>query len=67
MKLPHEYQEVHDDGGDSKGGEQLQPLVVGEAAEADQQDLAQGLESHRGAELRHSNLKWSKMQEYNTI
>ena len=55
--IPHEYQEVHNDGGDSKGGEQLQPLVMGEAAEADQQDLAQGLESHRGAELRHANLK----------
>ena len=57
LTVPHEYQEVHDDGGDGKGGEKFQPLVVGEAAEANQQDLAQGLESHRGAELRHSNLK----------
>ena len=49
--IPHEYQ-VHDDGGDGKGSKQFQPLVVGEAA-----DLTQGLESHRGAELRQANLE----------
>ena len=56
-KLPHEYQEVHDDSSDGEGSEKLQPLVVGEAAEADQQDLTQGLESHRWAELSHANLE----------
>ena len=57
LTIPHEYQEVHDDGGDGKGSKQFQPLVVGEAAEADQQDLTQGLESHRWAELSHANLE----------
>ena len=57
LTIPHEYQEVHDDSSDGEGSEKLQPLVVGEAAEADQQDLAQGLESHRGSELSHAHLQ----------
>ena len=54
--LPHEDQEVNDDCGDSVDGEKLKPLVVGEAAEADQEDLTNCLECHGGTELSHTDL-----------
>ena len=54
--LPHEDQEVNDDSGDGVDCEQLEPLVVGEAAKPDQQDLADCLKSHGGPELSHADL-----------
>ena len=49
----HEEEEVDDDSEEAVGGEELEPLVAGEAAEADQEHLAERLERHDGPEVGH--------------